>query len=150
MPKIWVDADAAPRVIKEVLIKASQRRGIKIVFIANSWFQLPRSDKLKWIQVAAGADVADDYIVSHCEAADLIITADIPLAARVIEKGALALRPRGGLLDAGNIAQKLSIRDFSTELRDMGINTGGAPPFDAKAKQRFSNALDRWLTTNGF
>ena len=146
MPKIWVDADATPRVIKEILIKAAQRRRTEVCFVANSYLGIRKGPFVKMVRVASGDDVADDYIAENCGARDLVITADIPLAARVIEKQAVVLRPRGGVLDANNIAQKLSLRDFSTDLREMGINTGGAPPFHSKDKQKFSNALDRWLT----
>ena len=146
MPKIWVDADATPRVIKEILIKAGQRRQIEVYFVANSHLGIQKSHFIKTVRVASGDDIADDYIVENCMAGDLVITADIPLASRVIDKEAVVLRPRGSVLDANNISQKLSLRDFSTDLREMGINTGGAPPFHPKDKQKFSNALDRWLT----
>ena len=150
MSTIWIDADAVPRAIKEVLFKASLKRQVKLIFVANSWLQLPKNHLIQLVKVSKGADVADDHIANSCKAGDLVITADIPLAARVIDNGAAALRPRGELLDEGNIKEKKSFRDFSTELRDLGMDTGGAPPFHKKDKQKFSNALDRWLTRNGY
>ena len=146
MPRIWVDADAVPRVIKEILIKASQRRQVELIFVANAPLGIRRTNLIRAVQVAAGADVADDHIADNCGEGELVITADIPLAARVIEAGAVVLKPRGGVLNKDNIPEKLSMRDFATDLREMGIDTGGAPPFHKKDKQRFANGLDRWLT----
>ena len=147
---IWIDADAAPRAVKEVLIKASQKRGVAIIFVANRPLSLPISERLKMISVPNGDDVADDYIVAHCESGDLVISADVPLAARVVEKGASVLQPRGRLLDQNNVEEALGMRNFSDQLRSSGIETGGPPPFKPEDKQRFSNGLDRWLTRNGF
>ena len=146
MPTIWVDADAAPRACKEVLFKAADRRAVPVVLVANRWQQVPRSPHLSFVQVEQGLDVADDHIAANCAAGDLVITADIPLAAQVVERGAEVLQPRGELLDPANVRQRLSIRDHLDELRGAGIMTGGPPPYGARDKQRFANALDRWLT----
>lgn len=150
MMKIWVDADATPRDVKEILIKASQRRRINIVFVANRRLALPASTRLEMIAVGAGADVADDYIVAHAEVGDLVISADVPLAARVVEIGGIVLQPRGRVLTEENVEEALGVRNFGDTLRASGIDTGGPPPFKATDKQRFSNALDRFLTRNGF
>lgn len=146
MPKIWIDADAIPRAIKEVLTKASQRRSVELVFVANAPLDIRNTHLVKSVHVAAGADVADDHIAENCEADALVVTADIPLAARVIAAGSVVLTPRGTVINKENISEKLSMRDFATDLRDIGINTGGALPFHPKDKQRFANGLDRWLT----
>ena len=147
---IWVDADAAPRDVKDLLVRASQKRKVKIVFVANRALYGLVAPLVSAIQVAAGSDVADDYIAEHCQAGDLVISADVPLAARVVEKGALILQPRGRILDAENVEEQLSLRDFSESLRSGGVETGGPPPFGAAERQRFANSLDRWLTLNGY
>jgi len=144
-PTIWVDDDATPRPIKEVLFKTSMRRGTPLVLVSNRWTQPPKSGNVRCIQVEQGADVADDTIVELVQRGDLVITNDIPLAARVVEKGAEALRPKGNMLDAENVREQLSLRDFSEDLRSSGLDSGGPPPFGPADKQRFANALDRWL-----
>jgi hypothetical protein len=146
MPTIWIDGDAAPKDCKSVVFKASARRGVDVVIVANRWQQIPKSSRIRFVQVGAGMDVADDYIVAECEAGDLIITADIPLAAEVVEKGGVVIDPRGKELDASNVRQALAMRDFATELRAGGMTMGGPPAYAAKDKQRFANALDRWIT----
>ena len=148
--KIWVDADASPRDVKDVLIRASQKRKVSVVFVANRTLNLPMSSRLEMVAVAAGADVADDHIADNCSADDLIVSADVPLAARVVERGGVVIQPRGRVLDRENIDEALSIRNFGDSLRASGIETGGPPPFKPGDKQKFSNALDRWLTINGF
>ena len=145
---IWVDADAMPREVKQLLIRAAQRRGVDVFMVANRPVDVGKSSRVCSIQDAQGADVADDYIVEHASPEDLVVTADIPLAARIVERGGLVLQPRGRILDAENVEEILSIRDFKEELRSGGVITGGPPPFDAAAKQRFANALDRWLTAH--
>lgn len=145
--KVWVDADATPRPIKEVLFRASDRRGIVVILVANSWLQTPRHGAVSLIQVKQGPDEADHYIAEHAEAGDLVITADIPLAARVVPNGVAVIQPHGRELDQDSIDEALAIRDFKESLRDAGEMTGGPPPFGNKQKQRFSNALDRWITT---
>lgn len=144
--KIWVDGDACPKGIKEILYRASARIKISVIFVANQYLHLPQSDYLEMVQVSAGADVADDEIAERCIADDLVITADIPLAARVVDKGALALDPRGTLYDRNNIGQILGMRDFMDELRGAGVETGGPSSFGAKERQKFANELDRILT----
>lgn len=143
---IWVDADALPGAIKEILVRASVKRGVDIVLVANQWLPKPKAARVEIVTVSAGADVADDYIVEHCQSADLVITSDIPLAARAVEKGAMVITPYGKVLDEDNVREHLSIRDFSTELRDQGIETGGPSAFGQQQRQAFANALDRWIT----
>ncbi|MEZ4462709.1 MAG: YaiI/YqxD family protein [bacterium] len=145
-PTIWVDADAAPRVVREVLLKAADKREVKTIFVANRWMEDPKSAFATAYVVGQGQDVADDYIAENCVAGDLCITADIPLAARVVDKGGDVITPRGRDLDKDNVTEALSLRDFHDELRNSGVQTGGPAPFDDKAKQLFANALDRWIT----
>jgi len=143
--KIWVDADACPGAIKEILFRAAQRKEIPVTLVANQSLPIPQSKFITMIQVQQGFDVADNEIVSRIEAGDLTITNDIPLAAEVIEKGALALSPRGELFDAGNIKARLNMRDFMETMRNSGVQTGGPPALNAQDKQRFANHLDKWL-----
>lgn len=147
--KIWVDADACPTAIREILYKASERTQIELILVANSSLSIPRSSSISSVRVGAGLDVADAQIVSEMAKGDLVITADIPLAALVVEKGGLAINPRGELYSAEDIGARLSARDFMTDLRDSGIQTGGPPPLKASDRQRFSNQLDRLLTRFG-
>lgn len=144
--KIWVDADACPKVIKEILFRVADRTKTALIFVANQWVQVPSSDYITIIQVEQGPDIADDKIVDSCVAGDLVITADIPLAARVVEKGALALDPRGKLYDSENIKQILSMRDFMDSLRGSGIVTGGPDGFGQRERQNFANLLDQIIT----
>jgi len=144
--KIWIDADACPNVIKEILFRASRRLSIPLTLVANARIQHPQSEYITAIQVAAGADVADAYIVTHAEPGDLGITADIPLAAGLIEKGAFALNPRGELYTHDNIRSALSMRNFMDELRGDGVITGGPPAFSMSDRQQFANQLDRFLS----
>ena len=146
--QIWVDADAMPKAVKEVLYRAAQKRRVVITFVANRFLNLPTSPFLQMVQVSQGADVADNRIVEECQRGDLVISADVPLAARVVEKGAIVLQPHGRTLDAENVGEALSFRDFGDVLRNAGIETGGPPPFSASDKGKFSNALDRWITRN--
>ena len=143
--KIWVDADACPVVIKEILFRAAQRTGIQLTLVANQPVRIPPSRNISFVQVSRGFDVADDEIVKRSEIGDLVITADIPLAAEAIEKGAIALNPRGELYTAENIKDRLNMRDFMDTLRSSGIQTGGPPPLDQGDRQAFANQLDRWL-----
>ena len=145
--QIWVDGDACPNVIKDILFRAAERAGIAVTLVANQWIRTPPSRFIRSIQVGSGIDVADSEIVRRTEAGDLVVTADIPLAALVLEKGALALNPRGELYTADNIAQRLSMRNFMDELRGSGINTGGPPTLHARDRQAFANQLDRWLAS---
>lgn len=144
--KIWVDADACPVVIKEILYKAARRTGITLTLVANQPVQIPTSHNIRFIQVSSGFDVADNEIVSRLTAGDLVITGDIPLAADVIEKGGQALNPRGELYSTDNIKARLNMRDFMETLRASGINTGGPPPLSLSDRTAFANHLDRLLT----
>jgi uncharacterized protein YaiI (UPF0178 family) len=146
---VWVDADAMPRAVKEVLYRAAQRRRVEVVLVANAYLAIPQSAHLRTVRVARGDDVADDYIVAHCAAGDLVISADVPLAAQAVANGAQVLQPHGRMLDEDNVDEVLSVRNFKDELRSTGVETGGPPPFGAVQKTKFSNALDRWLTRNG-
>ena len=143
--KIWVDADACPRVIKEILFRAADRVGMPLILVANQPLQVPGSRYIRTIQVGAGFDVADNHIVQQAEAGDLVITADIPLAAEVIAKGCLALNPRGELYTEDNIRQRLNMRDFMDTLRGSGVDTGGPASFSHSDRQAFANQLDRLL-----
>jgi uncharacterized protein YaiI (UPF0178 family) len=145
MPEIFVDADACPNVIKDILFRAAERAQVPLTLVANSWLRTPPSRWVKSLQVPGGLDVADSEIVRRCAPGDLVVTADIPLAALVVDKGALALNPRGELYTADSIAQRLSMRNFMDELRGAGVDTGGPAGFHARDRQAFGNALDRWL-----
>jgi len=147
--KIWVDADACPVVIKDILFRAAQRKQVQTILVANQYIRTPPSKYIRSIQVSAGFDVADDEIVKLLEAGDLVITSDIPLAAEVIEKGAYVLSSRGELLDTENIRQRLNIRDFMDTMRASGEQTGGPPPLNQSDRQNFANHLDRLLTKHG-
>lgn len=143
--KIWIDADACPKPVKEVVFKASARLKITVILVANSYLSIPHSPFIKLIQVEKGADVADFYIVEHVEKSDLVITADIPLAGHIVEKGATAINPRGEIYTQENISERLSMRNFMQELRDSGVQTGGPAPFGVKDKEMFANSLNRLL-----
>jgi uncharacterized protein YaiI (UPF0178 family) len=143
--KLWVDADACPVVIKEILFRAAERTRSLLTLVANQPIRVPSSQYIKTVQVPAGFDVADDEIVKRVEAGDLVITADIPLAAEVIEKGGHALNPRGELYTVENIKARLNMRDFMDTLRASGINTGGPPAISHSDRQAFANNLDRFL-----
>ncbi len=142
---IWVDGDACPKAIKDIVCRVAQRTKITTIFVANQWLRLPESEFLSFIRVDQGADVADDEIVDKCNAGDLVITADIPLAARIVAKEALALDPRGKMYNANNIGQILSMRDFMDELRGSGVETGGPKSFGQREAQKFANALDKLI-----
>ena len=142
---IWVDADACPKVIKEILYRAAERVQVPLTLVANQPLATPPSRLIKKVQVAPGFDVADNHIVQEVQAGDLVVTADIPLAAAVIEKGALALNPRGELYTENNIRQRLTMRNVMEELRSTGQITGGPPPLNQRDRQAFANALDRLL-----
>jgi|TARA_R110002060_G_scaffold46329_1_gene57570 uncharacterized protein YaiI (UPF0178 family) len=143
--KIWVDADACPVVIKEILFRAAERTQTTTTLLANHYLKVPPSKVISFVQVTAGFDVADDEIVKRAAPNDLVITADIPLAAEVVEKGCLALNPRGELYTESNIRQRLNMRDFMDTLRSSGIDTGGAPPISQSDRQAFANNLDKLL-----
>ena len=142
---IWVDADACPQVIKEILFRAADRCRLQLTLVANQPLRTPPSRYIKAVQVSAGFDVADNEIVRRLEAGDLVITSDIPLAAEVIEKGGQALSPRGELFTTENIRARLNMRDFMDTLRGSGINTGGPPAMSQSDRMEFANHLDRLL-----
>ena len=144
--KIWVDADACPVVIKQILFRAAERTGVTLTLVANQPVSVPRSPHIRMLQVPRGFDVADNEIVRRADAGDLVITADIPLAAEVIEKGAHALNPRGELYSTETIRGRLNMRDFMDTMRASGIQTGGPPALGQRERQDFANALDRLLT----
>lgn len=146
--KIWVDADACPVVIKEIIFRAAERTNTPTTLLANHYLKTPPSKVINFVQVSTGFDVADDEIVKRANKGDLVITADIPLAAEVIEKGCIALNPRGELYSASNIKQRLNMRDFMDTLRSSGIETGGVPPISQSDRQAFANNLDKWLAKN--
>jgi uncharacterized protein YaiI (UPF0178 family) len=143
--KIWVDADACPVAIKEVLFRAAKRTGVELTLVANQTMQIPKSPSIRMLQVASGFDVADKEIVERCSAGDLVVTSDIPLAADVIEKGGIALSPRGELFSADDIRARLTMRDFMDTLRASGINTGGPPALSRSDRQLFARHLDTLL-----
>ena len=143
--QIWVDADACPNVIKEILFRAADRVAVQVILVANQAIQIPRSRHIRSVQVASGFDVADNYIVQQAKAGDLVITADIPLASEAIDKGCLALNPRGELYTTENIRQRLNIRDFMDTMRSSGVDTGGPPAFSKADRMAFANQLDRLL-----
>ena len=144
--KIWVDADACPVVIKDILFRAAERTGVQLTLVANQPMRIPRSRFIRLHQVASGFDVADNEIVRMLSPGDLVITSDIPLAAEVIEKGGHALNPRGELYSIETIRERLNMRDFLDTLRSSGIETGGPPPLSPKNRNTFANHLDRLLT----
>lgn len=142
---IWIDADACPKVCREMLCRASARTHTELTFVSNHAIPLPANALIKAIRVQAGFDRADARIASDIQAGELLITQDIPLAAQVIATGAVVLTPRGELLHRDNIADRLTLRNFQEELRGSGVQLGGPAVLDNKDKQRFGNALDRWL-----
>ncbi len=143
--KIWVDADACPSVIKDILYKAAERTCVQLTLVANRPLRVPPSTQINFIQVSSGRDVADSKIVADLSAGDLVITGDIPLAARVIEKGGHALNPRGAFYSTENIREQLAGRDFMENLRDSGIETGGPSALTPRHRQSFANHLDTFL-----
>lgn len=143
--RIWADADALPGPIRDILFRAAVRTERRLVLVANKTLRIPSSHYIRFERVKAGADVADNFIVQSMEAGDLVVTADIPLAAAVVEKGGLALDPRGELYSEENIGERLAMRNLMDELRSEGMQTGGPRPMDTRARQDFANALDRLL-----
>jgi len=147
--RIFVDADACPAPIRDILFRAADRRGIETIFVANRDVRLPRSPNLRAERVGADFDAADEWIVENVTPEDLVITADVPLAAKVVEVGAIALNPRGTLYTEESVQEHLSRRDLMDELRSTGVVTGGPPAFGPSDVQAFANALDRTLTRRG-
>lgn len=144
--RIWVDADACPAVVKEILFRAAERVRVEVTLVANQLLRVPRSPFIRAVQVAPGFDVADNRIVQEVAAGDLVVTADIPLAAAVIAKQAHALNPRGELYTADSIGERLAMRNFMEEMRNAGLATGGPSPLSQRDRQAFANALDRLLS----
>ncbi len=144
--KIWVDGDACPVVIKDILFKAAERTKVQLTLVANRPVRIPLAHCINFVQVASGLDVADHEIVRRLDAGDLVITADIPLAAKVIGKGGSALNPRGEMYSADSINSRLSVRDFMETLRASGVDTGGPPTLNKSDRQNFANQLDKFLT----
>ncbi len=148
--KIWVDADACPGVVKEILFRAATRTGVELTLVANQPLSTPSATNIKTLQVPGGFDVADDEIVKRMEAGDLVITSDIPLAAEVIAKDGHALSPRGEMHTKENIGARLNMRDFLDTMRSSGVEMSGGPAaFGQRDKQTFANELDRFLTKYG-
>ncbi len=145
---LWIDGDAAPKVCKQIVYKASARTGQRVVFVANRHHALPNLETVRLVQVVGGPDVADDYIAEHCQPGDLVLTEDIPLAARVIDAGGTVLRFHGEALTEENVRQRLSMRDFLDDLRSSGVVTDGPASFKPKDTRKFANALDTWLAGN--
>ncbi|MBI2520249.1 MAG: YaiI/YqxD family protein [Bdellovibrio sp.] len=145
-PTIWIDADACPKVIKEVIFKASARLQLEVVLVANSSMFVPQSPLIKLVKVEAGADVADSFIAANVVSFDIVVTADIPLAALIVEKQATAINVRGEIYTEENVHERLSMRNFMKELRDSGVETGGPEAFSAKDKERFANAFNKILS----
>ena len=144
--KIWVDADACPVVIKEILFRAAERKRIQVTLVANHQIRVPPSKYIQFMQVPSGFDVADNEIVKRLEKGDLVITGDIPLASEVIDEGGLALNPRGEMYTNENIKQRLNMRDFMETMRSSGVEVGGGPPpLNQKDRQNCANHLDRLL-----
>ncbi|UCV16555.1 YaiI/YqxD family protein [Quatrionicoccus australiensis] len=143
--QIWVDADACPGVIKEIIFRAAERRQIQTTLVANQMLRTPPSKFIRAIQVPSGFDVADAHIVEQVQPGDLVITADIPLASLVIGRGGHALNPRGEMYTTANIRERLAMRNFMEELRSAGVDTGGPAAFGQADRQAFANQLDRFL-----
>jgi hypothetical protein len=147
--KIWVDADACPAAIKEILYKASRRKEMELILVANAPMRTPLSPYIRFMRVTSGPDIADKKIIENITAGDLVITADIPLAAEVVKKGCHALSPRGEMFSMENIGARLSMRDFLDDLRSSGINTGGPAPLSNSDRMSFASQLDKLLTKSG-
>lgn len=147
--RIWVDADACPGVIKDILYRSTERVGIQLTLVANKPIHYPPSRYINLVQVPAGLDAADRHIAAAVAPGDLVVTADIPLAAQVVEKGAVALNPRGDLYTADNIGERLGMRNLMDELRGMGVATGGPSPLNKSDRQAFANQLDKLLARRG-
>ncbi len=144
--QLWVDADACPVAVRDILFRAAERREITLTLVANQPIRTPASRFIQSVQVAAGYDVADNEIVRRCAPGDLVITSDIPLAAEILEKGAHALSPRGERYSPETIRDRLNMRDFMETLRASGVQTGGPPAMSKSDRQAFANSLDRFLT----
>ena len=147
--QVWVDADACPAVIRDILFRAAERAQVPVTLVANQWLRTPPSRHVHALQVQGGFDAADDLIAERAGPGDLVVTQDIPLAARVLERGAAAVDPRGQRYTADSIGGRLSMRSFMEELRGAGVQTGGPAVFHARDRQAFANQLDRWIAARG-
>ncbi len=143
--KIWIDADACPGEIKEILLKAADKRCLDTIFVSNKNIAIPESQYISFVKVEQGPDVADAYIADRVEAKEIVITQDIPLASLVIPKGAVAISFHGDLFTTANIRERLSVRNFMQELRDTGVQTSGPKPYSKQHKQKFANAFDQQI-----
>ncbi len=148
MSTIWIDADACPRMLKDVLFRAATRLQRPLILVANQALQIPASEWIRRVQVEQGFDAADRHIETHAQRGDLVITNDIPLAANVIPNGVAVINTRGEILDRENVRERLRVRNLMEEIRATGQITGGPPPLDNADKAKFANALDRWLARN--
>ena|SRR5581483_6519456 len=144
--KVWVDADALPGAVKEIVIRAALKRRIATVFVADKVTRLPEADCLSCVTVESGPDAADRYIVAAAEAGDIAVTQDVPLAAQLVRKGVVAIDPRGAVHTAATVGERLSIRNFMDDLRGAGVTTAGPAPFGPRDRQRFADGFDRVLT----
>lgn len=145
--KLWIDADAAPRDVKDIVFRAAKRLELETILVANQYLQKPPGNPfVSMVRVKGGPDVADGYITDHAEAGDVAVTADIPLAAALVDKHVAVIDPRGEEYNAENVAERLAVRDFMDGLRGAGMDTGGASPYGPKEKQAFAGTLDRVLT----
>ena len=149
VPQVWVDADACPGPVKDILFRAAERAQVQVTLVANQWLRTPGSRFVRALQVQGGFDAADDAIAERAGPGDLVVTQDIPLASRVLANGAEAIDPRGERFTADNIAERLSVRNFMEELRGAGVQTGGPAAFNARDRQAFANQLDGWLARRG-
>jgi uncharacterized protein YaiI (UPF0178 family) len=145
--KIWVDADACPKPVKEILFRAATRAQVAVVLVANQYLTTPKSPWISAVQVSSGFDVADAYIVQAANPGDLVITADIPLAAEAVAKGVAVINPRGERYTSENVRQRLNMRDFMETMRSSGAVSDGPPPYNQQDRQAFANALDRFLAS---
>lgn len=143
--KIWIDADACPGEIREIILKAAHKRCIETIFVSNKTVYIPESEYISAVKVEQGPDVADAYIAERSEARDLVITQDIPLASLVIPKGATAISFHGDLFTPSNIRERLSVRNYMQELRDIGVQTNGPKPYNNQHKQKFANTFDQQI-----
>lgn len=146
MKQIWVDADACPKIIKEILFKAAIRTKTPLILVANAYIHTPGSPFIRTVRVEKGFDKADNYLVMHAQVIDLVITADVPLAAELVAKGCLVVNPRGTIYTENDIKQKLTLRDMNEQLRSFGEQRGGPAAFTDKDKVIFANIVDRWLS----
>ena len=142
---LWIDADALPNVLKDLILRASDRFLLPVTFVANQALNIPRSQRIQTLQVMSGADEADKMIVEKMQKYDIVVTQDIPLAAQVIEKGGIAIHPRGEIFTMSNIKARLHLRDFMDTLRGAGVNTGGPAPMNDRDKREFANALEQTI-----